>query len=294
MNVGFIGLGHMGAGMARNLLKTGHNVTVYNRTRARAEMLAANGAVIADSPAEAAAEGVVFAMLANDHAVSEVVEGPKGALAGLPSGGILVNAATVSLETTRRLAAGCAGAGKRYVAAPVFGRPDAAAAAKLFIVTAGPADALAEIAPLLEAMGQKVVTFGDDPVRAAAVKISGNFMLQAAIEALAEAMALVRKHGVDPAQWLDFMTGSLFTAPIYKGYGSAMVEEQYEPAGFAIPLAVKDTRLAIAAAEEVSIPLPLADLIRDRFLIALSRGWDTLDQAALGKLAAENAGLADT
>jgi 3-hydroxyisobutyrate dehydrogenase-like beta-hydroxyacid dehydrogenase len=220
-----------------------------------------------------------------------VVEGPDGALAGLPAGGIFVNTSTVSLEVTRRLAAGFTGAGKRFVAAPVFGRPDAAAAAKLFIAAAGPADALTEITPLLEAIGQKLVTFGDDPTHAAAVKISGNFMLQAAIEATAEAMALVRKHGIDPAAWLDFMTGTLFTAPLYKIYGGAMVEERYEPAGFAIPLAVKDTRLAIAAAEEVSAPLPLADLIRDRFLIALARGWENLDQAALGKLAAENAGL---
>jgi 3-hydroxyisobutyrate dehydrogenase-like beta-hydroxyacid dehydrogenase len=192
---------------------------------------------------------------------------------------------------TRRLADAFTEQGNSFVAAPVFGRPDAAAAAKLFIAVAGPAQAVAKIEPLLAAIGQKTMNFGEDPAHAAAVKISGNFMLQTAIEGLAEALALVRKHGIDPAQYLEFMTGSIFTAPLYKGYGSAIVEGRYEPPGFALPLAVKDTRLAIAAAEEVGVPLPLADLIRDRFLIALSRGWDNLDMAALGKLAAENAGL---
>ncbi len=293
MDVGFVGLGHMGAAMARNLLKAGHAVTVYNRTRSKAEELVKDGAEIAETPARAASCGIVFTMLADDHAVSEVVEGADGILAGLPAGGVLVNTSTISVDTTRRLTAGLKGDGKDYVAAPVFGRPDAAAAGKVFVVAAGSADALTRVEPLLEAIGQKVVKFGDDPAHAAVIKISGNFMLQAAIEALAEALALIRKHGIDPASWLDFMTGTLFSAPLYKIYGGAMVEERYEPAGFAIPLALKDTRLAIAAAEEVSAPLPLADLIRDRFLIGLARGWENLDQAALGKLAAENAGLTD-
>jgi 3-hydroxyisobutyrate dehydrogenase-like beta-hydroxyacid dehydrogenase len=291
MDVGFIGLGQMGMAMARNLLKGGHAVVAYNRTRDKAEALAKGGATVAGRPAEAARAGIVITMLANDHAVAETVEGPDGALAGLPDGGILINMSTVSLQLTRRLAASHEAAGKFYVAAPVFGRPDRAAAGGLFIAVAGPKAAVEKGRPLLAAMGKEPVSFGDDPVHAASVKIAGNFMLQAAIEATAEALALVRKHGVDPAAYLDFITGSIFTAPLYKGYGGAMVEDIYEPAGFAIPLALKDTRLAIAAAEEVSAPLPLADLIRDRFLIALSRGWDHLDQAALGKLAAENAGL---
>ncbi len=293
MDVGFIGLGQMGMAMARNLLKGGHAVIAYNRSRDKAEALTKDGATIADTPAEAARTGIVITMLANDHAVTETIEGPDGALAGLPDGGVLINMSTVSLHLTRRLAAAHAASGKFYVAAPVFGRPDAAASGKLFIAVAGPKAALDKAQPVLVAIGKEPVSFGDDPAHAAAVKIGGNFMLQAAIEAMAEALALVRKHGVDPAAYLDFMTSTIFTAPLYKGYGGAMVAEKFEPAGFAIPLALKDTRLAIAAAEEVSAPLPLADLIRDRFLIALSRGWDHLDQAALGKLAAENAGLED-
>jgi 3-hydroxyisobutyrate dehydrogenase-like beta-hydroxyacid dehydrogenase len=291
MEIGFIGLGKMGSGMARNLIKAGHRLTVYNRTREKAEALAKEGAAVSGSPAETARPGVVLAMLASDDALAGVVEGHDGVLAGLPAGGILVNMSTVSLAVTRRLAALLQAEGKSFVAAPVFGRPDAADAAKLFVAVAGPSEAVARVEPLLAAVGQKVMNFGNDPAHAAAVKISGNFMLQTAIEGLAEALALVRKQGVDPAQYLDFMTGSVFTAPLYKGYGGAIVEGRYEPPGFALPLALKDTRLAIAAAEEVGIPLPLADLIRDRFLIALSRGWDHLDMAALGKLAAENAGL---
>jgi 3-hydroxyisobutyrate dehydrogenase-like beta-hydroxyacid dehydrogenase len=291
MDIGFIGLGNMGSAMARNLIKAGHRVTAYNRSRDKAEALAKDGAIVVDSPADAARTGIALVMLADDHALGAVTEGSDGVLAGLPPDGILVNMSTVSLAATRRLAEVFKATDKHFVAAPVFGRPDAAEAAKLFIPVAGPAGAVARIEPLLVAIGQKTVNFGEDPVQAAMVKISGNFMLQTAIEGLAEALALVQKHGVDPAQYIDFMTNSLFTAPLYKIYGGAMVERRYEPAGFALPLALKDTKLALAAANEANIPLPLADLIRDRFLIGLSRGWDHLDMAALGKVAAENAGL---
>jgi 3-hydroxyisobutyrate dehydrogenase-like beta-hydroxyacid dehydrogenase len=291
MDVGFIGLGNMGAAMARNLIKAGHRVTVYNRSRDKAEALRKDGAIVADTPADTARSGVVLTMLADDNAVAAVVEGPEGVLVGLPHSGIVVNMSTVSLAATRRLTEATKAAGKSFVAAPVFGRPDAAEAAKLFIAVAGPAQAVARIEPLLAVMSQNFANFGEDPAHAAMVKISSNFMLQTAIEGMAEALALVRKQGVDPAQYLDFVTASVFTAPFYKGYGGAIVARKYEPAGFAIPMALKDTKLALAAASEVNTPLPLADLIRDRFLIALSRGWDHLDMAALGKVAAENAKL---
>jgi 3-hydroxyisobutyrate dehydrogenase-like beta-hydroxyacid dehydrogenase len=291
MDVGFIGLGNMGAGMARNLLRAGHRLVVYNRTRAKAEALAADGAEIADSPAFAAQTGIVLAMVANDRALEAALTGPEGAIAGLPRGGIVANMSTVSLDVTRRMAAATNEAGGVFVAAPVFGRPDAAAAGKLFVVAAGPDGAIDRLTPLFDAIGQRTTRFGQDPVQAAAVKIGGNFMLQSAIESMAEALALVRRHGVDPAAYIDFMTSSLFAAPVYKNYGPAMVAGRYEPAGFPIPLALKDTRLALEAAAEVGAPLPLAALIQDRFLIALSLGWETLDQAALGKLAAQHAGL---
>lgn len=291
MDIGFIGLGQMGSGIARRLLKAGHKLTVYNRTREKAEALAQEGVKIAESPGEAARHKVVVTMLANDAAVQSVVEGEDGALAALPANGIHVGMSTISVALTRRLSAAHKVSGRRYVAAPVFGRPDAAAAGKLFVAVAGPSKSISEIEPLLGVIAQKIVRFGDDPAHAAIVKISGNFMLQAAIEALGEALALVRKHGVDPAEYLDFMTSTLFTAPPYKGYGGAIVEGRYEPAGFPIPLAIKDTRLALQAADDAEVPLPLADVIHDRFLLALSKGWNNLDQAALGRLAAENAGL---
>jgi 3-hydroxyisobutyrate dehydrogenase-like beta-hydroxyacid dehydrogenase len=291
MEIGFIGLGHMGAAIARHLMKAGHKLTLYNRTRSKAEALAGSGAVIADSPAEAARRPIVCTMLADDAAIEAVLEGDDGMLAAMPAGGIHIAMSTTSVTLAHRLAAAHKAAGQLYVAAPVFGRPDAAEAGKLFVLAAGPDKAIQQIESLLDAIGQQTFRLGTDPAHAAVTKIAGNFMLQAAIEAMAEALALVRKHGVDPGQFLDIMTCTLFGAPIYKGYGGAIVEGRYEPAGFAIPLAVKDTRLAIQAAEEADLPLPLADLIRDRFLIALSRGWRRLDQAALGRLAAENAGL---
>jgi 3-hydroxyisobutyrate dehydrogenase-like beta-hydroxyacid dehydrogenase len=291
LDIGFIGLGHMGTAMAKNLLRAGHAVTVYNRTRAKAEAFVRDGATIADSPAEAAKHPVVITMLADDQALLESVEGERGVLSTLRSGGILVNMSTVSLDVTRRLAKVCADSARHFVAAPVFGRPDAAEAAKLFVAAAGPLEAFNTVEPALAAVGQKIFYFGDDPVHASAVKISGNFMLQSAIESMAEAFALVRRHGVDPVQYLEFFTSTVFTAPFYRGYGSAIAEKRFTPPGFTLPLALKDTRLAIAAAEEVGAPMPLADLIRDRFLIAISRGWSGFDMAALGKLAAENAGL---
>lgn len=291
LEIGFIGLGNMGTPMARNLIKAGHSLTVYNRSRDKAEALAKDGAAVAGTVAEAARHPVVITMLANDQALLEVVEGDGGVLSALPSGGILVSMSTVSVAITRHLAELCHASDRRFVAAPVFGRPEAAEAAKLFVAASGPADAVETVSPLLKAIGQQLVVFGNEPTLAATVKIAGNFMLQSAVEAMSEALALVRKHGVHPAQFLEMMTGSIFNTPIYKGYGGAIVEERYTPAGFAIPLAIKDTRLAIAAAEEAGIPLPLADLIRDRFLIALSRGWTDHDLAALGKVAAENAGL---
>lgn len=291
MEIGFIGLGHMGAAMAWNLLSAGHRLTVYNRTRAKTDAFAREGATVAETPAGAARNPVVIVMLADDHALSEVVEGDSGVLSAVGPAGILVNMSTASLDITRRLAKVSDDSGWQFLAAPVFGRPDAAEAAKLFIAAAGAADAFKTLESVFDVMGQKTVYFGDDPVHAAAVKISGNFMLQSAIEAMAEAFALVRKHGVDPKEYLDFITGTVFTAPFYKGYGSAIAEKRFTPPGFTLPLALKDTRLAIAAAEEVGAPMPLADLIRDRFLIAISRGWSGFDMAALGKLAAENAGL---
>ncbi|HUK53831.1 MAG TPA: NAD(P)-dependent oxidoreductase [Candidatus Binatia bacterium] len=291
MNIGFIGLGSMGAGMAENLLKAGHTVTVYNRTRSRAEALAAKGAQLAPTPAEACRGDAVLTMVADDAALEAVTMGANGILASLQPGAVHVSMSTISVALSARLEEAHTRAGSIYIAAPVFGRPEAAAAAKLFVVAAGPAAAIQRCQPLFDAMGQKTYVIGEGASAANVVKLSGNFMLAAAVESLGEALALVRKHGLDPAQFLELITGSIFTAPAYKTYGSIIVREAYQPAGFKMPLALKDVRLMLAAGEAAGVPLPLASLVRDHAIAAIARGYGEWDWSALGKIAAENAGL---
>jgi 3-hydroxyisobutyrate dehydrogenase-like beta-hydroxyacid dehydrogenase len=291
MNVGFIGLGSMGRGIAENLLKAGHTLVVFNRTRARAEPLAAQGARVADTPGECSRGDVVFTMLADDAAVEAVTLGESGVIAVLPAGALHISLSTISVALAERLAEAHARAGSVYVAAPVFGRPEAAAAAKLFVVAAGPAAALARCQPLFDVIGQRTYQVGEKAATANTVKLAGNFMLAAAVESLGEAFALVRKHGIAPAQFLDLITSSVFTAPFYKAYGSLISAETYRPAGFRLPLGLKDVRLALAAGESVNVPLPLASLVRDHMIAALARGYGDSDWSVIAKISAENAGL---
>ncbi len=291
MRVGFIGLGRMGTGIATNLLKAGHEVTVYNRTHRKAHALAEQGAHAAASVADACRGDAVITMLADDAAVEEVVFGEKGMLDRMGKEAIHVSMSTISMALSERLAAAHAHAGQRFVAAPVFGRPEAAAAAKLFIVAAGAPDALDTCRPLFEAIGQKTFTVGEEPKAASLVKLSGNFLIAATIEALGEAMALVAKAGVDRHRYLDILTSTLFTAPLYKTYGALIAEQKFEPAGFSARLGEKDVRLAVAAAETLRVPMPLASLVHDRFLALLARGGEALDWSAIGQLAANDAGL---
>jgi 3-hydroxyisobutyrate dehydrogenase-like beta-hydroxyacid dehydrogenase len=292
MQVGVIGLGRMGAGIAANLLKAGHAVTVYNRTRAKAEPLAAQGARIADSPAGACKGDVVFTMLADDEAVEGLVFGEGGLLASLAKGATHVSSSTISVALSKRLAEAHRAAGQHYIAAPVFGRPDAAAAGKLYVIAAGDPDAVRKAAPLLDAIGQRTFTVGETPETANLVKLSGNFLIAAVIESLGEAMALVGKGGVDKHQYVDILTSTLFGAPVYKTYGGLLADAKFEPAVFAAPLGLKDVRLTLAAAEGLRVPLPLAGLLRDRFLTLLAHGGDKLDWSAIGALAAKDAGAA--
>jgi len=198
---------------------------------------------------------------------------------------------TISVALSERLAAAHADASQRFVAAPVFGRPDVAAAAKLFIVAAGAPDAVDACSPLFEALGQKTFSVGDKPPAANLVKLSGNFLLASVIEALGEAMALVGKAGIDRRHYLDLLTTTLFTAPAYKTYGGLIAEERFEPAGFAARLGYKDVRLALAAAENLRVPMPLGSLLRDRFLTLLAQGGEDLDWSGIGQLAATDAGV---
>jgi 3-hydroxyisobutyrate dehydrogenase-like beta-hydroxyacid dehydrogenase len=290
MQVGFIGLGQMGVAMAANLLRAGHETTVYNRTRAKAEALASAGAKVADRIADACRGEAVFTMLADDEAVEAAVYGDGGVLANLKKSAIHISSSTISVALSKRLAADHARAGQRYVAAPVFGRPEAAEAAKLFVVAAGEPNDLRSVAPLFDAIGQRTFPVSDAAEAANLVKLSGNFLIASVIESLGEAMALVSKGGVDKNQYLDVMTSTLFGAPIYKTYGKLIADEKFEPPGFAAPLGLKDVRLALAAGDELRVPLPLASLLRDRFLTLLANGGDKLDWSAVGGLAAKDAG----
>jgi 3-hydroxyisobutyrate dehydrogenase-like beta-hydroxyacid dehydrogenase len=291
MNAGFIGLGRMGQGMVRSLLRAGHRVTVYNRTRERAEALRGDGAVVAGTVAEACRGEVVFTMVADDVALEAIVFGDGGILASLPRGGVHISSSTISVALAERLEAAHAKAGQVFLSAPVFGRPDAAEAGRLVVVAAGPAETVAKYRPLLEALGARTAVVGKRPALANVVKLTGNFLIANAIEALAEGLAFARKAGADAEQVLELFTSTIFNAPVYKNYGGLIVKGNFDAVGFSLPLGFKDIRLVLAAAEERSVPLPLASLIHDRMLTAMARGHRDCDWSVLGQLAAEDAGL---
>jgi 3-hydroxyisobutyrate dehydrogenase-like beta-hydroxyacid dehydrogenase len=230
-------------------------------------------------------------MLANDEAVEHVVLRHDGVIANLAAGALHISSSTISVALSQRLSEEHAKLGQRFVAAPVFGRPEVAAAGHLFVVAGGTSAAIGAAAPLLEAIGQRTFIVSDTPKAASLVKLSGNFLGASVIESLGEALTLIAKAGVDRGQYLDVLTSTLFDAPIYKTYGGLIAGEHFEPAGFAAPLGHKDIRLVLAAAEELRVPMPLASLLRDRFLTLLAHGGDQLDWSAIGKLPAVDAGL---
>jgi 3-hydroxyisobutyrate dehydrogenase-like beta-hydroxyacid dehydrogenase len=290
MRVGFIGLGNMGAAMAANLLKAGHQVTVYNRTPEKARGLVALGATVAPVVSEASWGDAVITMLANDEAVESLMLGPEGVAASLRPQALHVSCSTISVVLSRRLAAEHAKRGQRYVSAPVFGRPEAAAAAELVVVAAGEEGALTAASPLLEAIGRKVITVGEAPEAANLVKLSGNFLMASVIESLGEAFALIAKGGIDRQRYLEILE-TLFNVPAYKIYGTLIASGRFEPARFSAPLGQKDIRLLLTAAETLGVPMPVASLLRDRFLTLMAQGGDRLDWSAIGALAAKDAGV---
>jgi len=292
MEIGFIGLGNMGEAMARNLLKAGHTLRVYNRTRSRAEALVKEGASFAETPAAACSSGIVATMLADDAALEAAVFGEDGILAGLPRGGVHIAHSTISTGLARRLSHAHHERGQDFLAAPVFGRPEAAEAARLLVVAAGPPEALDRCRPLLEAMGRKLLVLGPDPAAANVAKLAGNFLIASMLESLGEAFALMRKSGVKPATFLE-LVGSFFQSPIYENYGKAIAEQRYEPAGFKLGLGLKDLRLVTAAADEAAAPMPMASLIRDNLLSGIAQGMEDLDWSAVARVAALKAGLKD-
>lgn len=291
MNIGFVGLGQMGRGIAANLLRAGHAVTVWNRTSSRADELESAGARVAVTPAETAAAGIAITMLADDDAVESVVFGEYGILRGLPAGGIHISMSTISVALSERLTAAHRQAHQQYVAAPVFGRPEAAAAAKLFVVAAGPATTLQELQPLFDAIGQRLFIVGDEPRAANIVKLAGNFLIASTIESFGEAFALARKSGIEASKFLEILNGTLFTAPFQVGYGGIIAREAYDPAGFPAVLGLKDLRLALAAADSAGVPMPVASVVRDRILAAIGRGYRDKDWSVIARIAAEDSGL---
>jgi 3-hydroxyisobutyrate dehydrogenase-like beta-hydroxyacid dehydrogenase len=289
MDVGFLGLGRMGRAMALTLVEAGHRVRVWNRSPEAAEALRAEGAEPVATAAEAFRGDAAVTMLADDAALrSVIVEG--GVLDQGERPGLHVGMSTVSVALARDLTALHERAGVPYVSAPVFGRPDAAAAGNLNIVAAGPEAARAAAQPLFDAMGTKTWPFGEEPARANAVKLAGNFMLVAAIEAMGEASAFAEAHGVPAADLLGLLTNTIFAAPVYKGYGAAIAAGRYEPPGFGLALGAKDIRLALAAGEAAGVPMPLASLLRDGLIEAMAHGDGAKDLAALALVSARRRG----
>lgn len=296
MRVGFIGLGNMGLPIARNLARAGHTVTAYNRTRSRGEELEREGAAaIAESPAEAARNAdAVITMLADDHAVESVVFAEGTLLDAMPVEATHLSMSTISVALSKRLAEAHAAVGQGYLAAPVFGRPEAAEQAKLWVVASGDEARVARFRPLFEAIGRGVSVVGPEPWKANVVKLGGNFLIAAVLESLGEAFALARKSGVEAQAFLDIVNQALFQSPIYANYGKRIADGEFEPAGFKLRLGLKDVRLGLEAAEAAEAPMPLASLIRDHMIEAIAHGKGDADWSAVAEVSAEAAGLVKT
>jgi 3-hydroxyisobutyrate dehydrogenase-like beta-hydroxyacid dehydrogenase len=292
MKVGFIGLGRMGQGMSRRILDGGHDLIVYNRTPGKSSDLSAAGARVAASVADVCSgREVVITIVADDTAVKEVTLGAGGVRQSLPGGAIHLVMGTHSVAAVQMLAAAHAESSQRMVSAPVLGRPDVAAAGQLAIVAAGPADAVQQCEPLFKAMGRRAFDAGTKAEGAAAIKLSMNFMLGCAIEAMGEAFSLVRKYGVTPQVLYDVMTEGLFAGPAYKIYGKIIVDQSYDKVGFTALLGLKDISLALAAADQARVPMPSANVCRDRLLGAAAHGDGDRDWSVMAREQARACGL---
>ena len=290
MHITVIGLGQMGRGIAASLLNARFDLTVWNRTPGVAGDLVRAGAVEAATLADVGGGDIIITMLADDAAVEQVMF-DSGLIDRLPAEAIHVSMSTISVRLARRLAAAHAERGSGYLSAPVFGRPEAAAAARLFVIAAGAAAAIDRAQPVFDAIGQRTFRFGDQPESANLVKLSGNFLIAAVIEGLGEAVALTRKGGIDPHAYVEMLTSTLFAAPVYKTYGGLIADERYRPAGFTLPLGLKDVSLVLEAGRASQVPLPIASLVRDRMIEGLAHGYDDADWSVLGAVAASAAGL---
>ncbi len=288
--IGFIGTGNMGLPMATNLVRAGFVVRAYNRTQGKALSLATLGVEIAaDLNAVAEPGGILVSMISDDLALEEIAL--SGAIGRLAPGGVHVSMSTVSPAAARKVAKQHEALGVYYVAAPVFGRPEAAAARKLWICVSGANEARQRVAPLLGALGQQVYDFGDDPGAANVVKLAGNFLIGSALEAMSEALTLAEKNGIDRGRFVELMGQTLFSCPVYQNYGRALAEERYEPPGFRLALALKDIDLVMGAAASSAVPMPVASLLHDRMVSGVAKGRSEMDWSVIGLGVMEGAGL---
>jgi 3-hydroxyisobutyrate dehydrogenase-like beta-hydroxyacid dehydrogenase len=293
--VGFIGLGNMGIGIAGNIAAAGWPLTVWNRSPEKAASLSAANVTVAKAPA-AAAKGADFVvtMVADDAALEAVTRGPEGLLSTLGPGAVHISMSTVSVPCTRSLGVRHANAERAFLAAPVFGRPEAAAAAKLWICAAGPAALVERCRPLLDLVGQGIIHFGDAPEQASVVKLAGNFLIGSMLESLCEAFTLLRKNGIDPEPFHDLISRKLFRSPVYENYGSIALSGKFDPPAFKLALGLKDMTLALQAAQESRTPMPVLSAVHGNLLSAVARGQGDLDFASLIRVVGQNAGLGET
>jgi 3-hydroxyisobutyrate dehydrogenase-like beta-hydroxyacid dehydrogenase len=278
----------MGRGMAASLLRAGHEVTVYNRTRRKAETLVVEGAHLAESVADACRSEVVMTMLSDDAAAESVALGAEGIVRHLDKGALHISSSTISVGLSERLARAHEGAGQRYIAATVFGRPDVAAAGRLLVVAAGPHADVERARPLLDAIGRQTAAVSERAPAANLVKLAGNFLIASMIESIGEAMALVERGGIERQKFAGIVS-SLFDGPPYRTYSSIIAAGRFDPPGFAAPLGAKDIRLALAAAGDLGLRMPVAQLLRERFSQLLEQGGEQLDWSAISRIAALDA-----
>ncbi len=276
--IGFIGLGNMGIHMANNLIKAGYHLQVYNRTEAKILELDQASVTVCKTPAEAATGvPILISMLSQDEVLRESTVGAEGILKTFPANAVHISMSTISPDTAEELAKLHQQHGSKYIASPVFGRPEAAEAKKLFICISGDKDAKEIATPVLENLGQRIIDFGDKVGGANVVKVAGNFMILASLEIMAEAFTLAEKNGLDRVQVAEFFGSTIFNAPIYQNYGRLIANKQYEPVGFKSSLGYKDARLAVKLAQLSQTPMPAATLAHDRLLSAVAKGWGDRD-----------------
>jgi 3-hydroxyisobutyrate dehydrogenase-like beta-hydroxyacid dehydrogenase len=291
--IGFIGLGRMGSVMAANLVAGGATVIGLLHSRRRKSELETDGIETTAALGDLFGCDVVITMLPDDAAVAEIVFGAdagksQGLAAGLAPGALHISMSTISPAISSQLAAEHTARGQHYLAAPVFGNPDAAKARELYVIAAGDPDQIERARPIFERIGQRIFVAGDDPAAANLIKLAGNAMIATSLEVLGEVMALLRKRGVEAGTFLDIITNTMFGSRVHKIYGGKIVEERYSPPGFAMPLALKDVRLALAEADAAGVPVPSIGIVHDRLLAGLARGYEGLDWSALARVAAED------